>query len=1003
MQCPDENTLVAFTHRLLEADARALVEGHLRGCSECRQVIALLAEAQPSPGAEASSEVAPSADSAGPLPALPERMLAPGMQLGRYILLRPLGVGGMGVVYAAYDSELARTVALKLLREGQSPSEEARARLQREARAMARLTSPYVLPVYDVGTWREQVFVTMELVEGGTLTHWLAEQPRGWREVRRVFLEAGRGLAAAHAAGLVHRDFKPDNVLVGADGRVRVTDFGLARSTQASELPPGTQEGTHSGLQEPGLTRQGMLMGTPAYMSPEQLAGLPVDARSDQFSFCVALYEGLHGHRPFTGDSQQSLEQAIRQGKLRPPPARTRVPAWLRRVVLRGLSAEPQGRFASMEALLEALRVDPGVRRRRWGLGAGALGLVLAVAAGMHQVAERRSQLCKGAERKLERLWDGPVRQQAEAAFLATGKPHAASAWKSVATWLDRYTAEWVAAHVEACEATRVSGEQSEQALDLRMACLERRRRELGALTKVLTEADAPLLERAPSAAQALAPVVDCADVETLRVRPSLPEGEPRRSRAEALTQTLAEVGALYDAGRFIQGLEVAQRALEEARALGFTPLEAEALLLVGKMQERLGKTEAGEKTGVEAVLTAHAAGRPDLAADGYLQLAWVTRKRPEVAHSWASFASALIRATGNEPRKQAQLLHHEGFILLEQSRPLEASERLLRATGILERELGPDSLWLARVLANAAAVLDQLDRQSEALPLVKRALAINEKAMGPEDPNLVPTLHTIASIQVSLGESAGALQSERRAMEILERTLGPEHPWMATLHNTLGNILGLEGREAEAWESWRRSVALDEKLHGPENVESTRALANMSRLLLKQGRPAEALAHAERAFQTARKRLGPEHELTAFFQVDVAQCLLVQGKAAQALELFQRALAVLEKTRGPENRDLARVLTGLGRSLVQLGQPQRAVATLERALRLREGARVDDAAETRFALARALAAVGTEPGRARALAEEARAGFQQAGPRATRALAEVDRWLASPAPGGGR
>ncbi len=344
MQCPDENTLVAFTHRLLEADERTLVEGHLRGCAECRQIVALLAQAQPSPGAEASSEGTPSADSRGPLPALPERMLSPGRRLGRYILLRPLGVGGMGVVYAAYDSELARTVALKLLR---------------EARAMARLTSPYVLPVYDVGTWREQVFVTMELVEGGTLTHWLAEQPRGWREVRRVFLEAGRGLAAAHAAGLVHRDFKPDNVLVGADGRGRVTDFGLARSTQASAPPPGTEEGTPSGLQEPSLTRQGTLMGTPAYMSPEQLAGLPVDARSDQFSFCVALYEGLHGHRPFAGDSRESLEQSIRAGTLRPLPARTRVPAWLRRVVLRGLSADPQGRFSS-----PALpRGGPGPRR----------------------------------------------------------------------------------------------------------------------------------------------------------------------------------------------------------------------------------------------------------------------------------------------------------------------------------------------------------------------------------------------------------------------------------------------------------------------------------------------------------------------------------------------------------------------------------------------------------------------------------------------------------------
>jgi hypothetical protein len=183
MQCPDENTLVAFTHRLLAAHETATVDSHLRACPECRQIVALLAEAWSTPAPELPRQAASASGAGEPLPLLPERTLSPGTQLGRYILLRPLGVGGMGVVYAAYDSELSRTIALKLLRERQTPSEEARARLQREARAMARLTSPFVLPVYDAGTWNEQVFVTMELVEGGTLTQWLAQRPRGWREV----------------------------------------------------------------------------------------------------------------------------------------------------------------------------------------------------------------------------------------------------------------------------------------------------------------------------------------------------------------------------------------------------------------------------------------------------------------------------------------------------------------------------------------------------------------------------------------------------------------------------------------------------------------------------------------------------------------------------------------------------------------------------------------------------------------------------------------------------
>jgi hypothetical protein len=264
--------------------------------------------------------------------------LGRGATVGRYVILDPVGAGGMGVVYAAYDPELDRRVALKLLSPGRSGGEPGRLRLLREAQALARLAHPNVVTVHDAGTFGERVFVALELVEGETLRRWLRAEPRPWREVLARFLPAGRGLAAAHAAGLVHRDFKPENVLLGQDGRVRVADFGLAKALEEPEEAWGAAPGT------------------PAYMAPEQRRGMAADARSDQFSFCVALHEALYGERP----------------SARETPAGTQVPGWLRDVVLRGLKANPEERYPAMDDLLRDLERDPAAVRRRW-LAAAAI------------------------------------------------------------------------------------------------------------------------------------------------------------------------------------------------------------------------------------------------------------------------------------------------------------------------------------------------------------------------------------------------------------------------------------------------------------------------------------------------------------------------------------------------------------------------------------------------------------------------------------------------------
>ena len=281
------------------------------------------------------------------------------IRIGRFTVLRLLGEGGMGVVYAAYDYDLDRKVAIKLVRETATAGTQGHTSMLREAQAMAKLSHPNVVQIYEVGEHDEQVFVAMEFVKGRTLTAWLGEAPRTWRESRDMFVQAGHGIAAAHAEGLVHRDFKPDNVLIGADERARVADFGLAGAAARGgqgEVPRDSLARLLSLDAE--LSIAGAIQGTPAYMAPEQHLGGETDARSDLFAFCVALWEALAGERPFAGDTLEALAESVTSGALRPWPVAAPAPAWLQAALTRGLAVDPAARPATMDALLFDLTCD---------------------------------------------------------------------------------------------------------------------------------------------------------------------------------------------------------------------------------------------------------------------------------------------------------------------------------------------------------------------------------------------------------------------------------------------------------------------------------------------------------------------------------------------------------------------------------------------------------------------------------------------------------------------
>lgn len=381
MDCFDDNIAVELFEGTLSPTAEREVEEHAAGCSSCRQLLAELAR---SPSLAGAAPTIPAAGDA-------HIDLNQGDKVGRFSILGRIGHGGMGVVFSAYDPKLDRKVALKLLRSSDDRSiapQEAQSRLLREAQAIAQQSHPNVISVYDVGTYKSEVYIAMELVEGHTLSRWLRMWHRPWRDILDKFLESGEALMAAHGSGLVHRDFKPDNVLVGDDDRVRVMDFGLARSLfydlpSSGEVTDDAFRISIAGVSELNrtLTRTGAVLGTPRYMAPEQFLGGEADARSDQFSFCVALYEAVYRQHPFEGSTARALVESSEVTPL-PPPAKHDVPPWLHRAIVRGLEREPSRRYPSMRTLVQAItppRVQPS---RAWIAPVAILGVLVVALSG---------------------------------------------------------------------------------------------------------------------------------------------------------------------------------------------------------------------------------------------------------------------------------------------------------------------------------------------------------------------------------------------------------------------------------------------------------------------------------------------------------------------------------------------------------------------------------------------------------------------------------------------
>lgn len=845
-----------------------------------------------------------------------------GTEIGRFVLLDRLGAGAMGVVYAAYDPELNRKVALKLLtRGGNEPDDALRARLLREAQALARLTHPNVVAVHEVHTHARRVWIAMEYVAGQTLSAWAQTRPRQWPEVLQVLTDAARGVAAAHAAGVVHRDLKPDNVMIGSDERVRVMDFGLAHgrgtSTTEQDLADTRSSGTVAepvrGPLATRLTQTGAIPGTPAYMAPEQWNGIEAGAPADQFAWSVMAWELLYGERPFAGETAAALSAAVLSGQRRPPSRGHDVPTWLRRVIERGLATDPSRRWPSMEVLLTALTRGAAKARAqarlRWMLGAASGLLLIAASAWIWVRSEstrwaaerdadtaRRVHACKVAGAEIDSAWNENTRRTVVRALLATGVSNAPTTVEKLLPWLDRYALTWNGLRTEACLNTSTRALWSAEALNRSLWCFDDRRLEFESLVNEFSQADGQTVQKSVPAAARLSRIEPCVDMQILSRLPTPPTDQ--REIIRAIRVELSRITSLERTGHYDEGLTAAQATMTSTESLGWSPIHAAARAKYGVLLGRKGRYEEAVRELEDAYFEAMLSGALDTATDASMRLISLVGERLgrlDEGVRWARHAEIALKQLGEEE--------------------------------------GPR---MAMYLVNRAAMHRIAEQFMDAKTLHTRALAMRTVIFGAEHPSVADSLNDLGLVNWDIGKYEEAAEYHKRALTIQEALLGREHPDVTISLNNLGNVYGSMGKYEESKLLHERSVDIKSKTLGLHHPDTAVALNNLAAVYERLGNYADAARLFERALVISRAAHGDEHPNVATTLSNIAGMYYKMGEYQQAETLLVQALAIKEKTLGPDNSSVAVSLEFLGNVHYDMGHYREAQRNHERALAIR-------------------------------------------------------------------
>jgi tetratricopeptide (TPR) repeat protein len=938
--CPDENTIAELFDGVLSDEARAAVEAHLEACAPCRGIVAAI-------GAEQSEEDTRDIESTPPTGERP-LPLGRGVSVGRYVIVETIGAGSMGLVYLAYDPELDRRVALKCIALDEDAAPDIRRRILDEAKSMARLSHPNVVAVHDVLEAGGAMYIAMEFVAGQTLTEW-GEAERGWQEILDVFIPAGQGLAAAHAVGVVHRDFKPDNVLVSDDGRVRVADFGLAA---LSGLTTG-------GRDEPEPVEW---VGTPRYMAPEQRASKPATAASDQFSFCVALDEFL-----------------CRE------PGRTvgRVPTRIRRAVRRGLAEDPAQRHDGMLELLAELSPRTGRGVLPWAVLAG-----VAVAGGWAwSTSAEAVEPCPKVT--LDGAWTDADREAVAASL---------ESWPDAATWLrriddgiGRYLARWEEVHLDACRATRVRKTRSEANMRATMACLEDRQRDLRAVVEVLGELSEEAGPSAIDSVRQLAPIDECWKAVEVDAAASAERA------SEAFLQHWSRVRALTDAGDFARAMPAADALWDRAQAEP-PRAQAQAALAQAWVRVNRGEVVAAEDALHRAAVAADLAGADSIRAEALILSTFAVgyaAARPAEGERIAQRAHALLDRIDAGAIPRARLWRYRGLTFQRQGDFTRAAAAQQRAAEILEQARlrgHPEYAKALIELGNAHRTLRELDRAEEEY---RQALEVQRDALGPRHPHVANTIHGLGDVLENQRRHEEALELYEEARAAMVRAFGPEHVHVAAVELAIAQCLLALGRTEEGRAGLEKTVGFYEA-HAPDDARRAIALSEMAALRRTAGRDDEALAIMQSAIEL-RRRVTPTHPDLAVDLHNAGIDQLRTGRQAEALASFTEAAALARAALGNDHELVAVIDSGTGRALHRLGREDEAIAVLEGALEhwrsLRPDVEPHEHFMARITLARALVSLGRERTRAAQLARLALDEYARQPNAESEAIADARRW----------
>ncbi len=914
--------------------------------------------------------------------------LPQGTRVSRYVLLDVLGRGAIGTVYRAHDPELERDIAIKVMR---FSSEKRRERGLREAQALAQLSRhPNVITVYDVGTFdNDYVFIAMELVVGGTLRSWLEQATRTREQIVTVFLHAGQGLHAAHQAGMVHRDFKPDNVLVDEGGQVMVLDFGLARALDMSSdsLPladnelespdsgsldrihdattklhridsardgeeassPGPRSrprahGKHSssqGLLAKTITRAGAIVGTPGYMPPEQLLGAATSTHADQFSYCVTLYEALYGDRPFAprGSKFSAVRKAVLAGQVRPPPPNSRVPARLRQILVRGLSRVPTDRYPSMALLLDALApFSKSHGRQLRGLAAAAIAIAVIAAAivwiGIR--AESSAAVCQGGETYWREAWAPSVRTAGRESFAKAGRSHAVDTWSRMASVIDKRQARWVATQQEICERTRVHASQSERLFDVRMSCMDARLRETKAfINTITTDPDATVVDNALQAAGELSSIEQCSTLESPAV--PLPEDPVQRQAVLELEDQILRIDALQKIGRHTEALPVAAAAVHNAKTIDYPRIQALVGLYYGRLLVKpKNDLVAAEETLMKAANHAARAKDDALLGEIYTEIVLVLASSKtrfgEVARLSDLAENALTRA-GNPPALRGQLCENRAILLATRGNAKEAYPEYECALDAYAEAFGPNSIKTASALTYMGFSLLLEGKYSIAWQRLEKAQVIVERNVGTHHPWRARGLTAMARIAYRLDRLDQAEELANEAHELYKQVYGEKSLSVASVRGTLAKIALARGQITRAREkadkSWQRATAI----LGANNRTSTLYQSVIAAVASAEGKYEEAIGHYQRLLETTRKSYSKGSSMITRPLLDLATTYRRSGDLAKAEEHLREAVAGIETGQNTDHPAYVEALNALAASRLAHGDAAGARQAIDKAL----------------------------------------------------------------------